>query len=68
MCFILQGELVTENVGMFFCSSSARSSFASVSCLQLSYISPELEVRRPVADICLYPRLINFVEFKFYGS
>jgi hypothetical protein len=41
------------NVVVVFCSSSARASFVGVSCLQLGYLSPAVEVRQPVADIFL---------------
>jgi hypothetical protein len=54
--------------GYLFCSNSARASFACVSCMNLILLSPVLLVRRPVADICLYPRLIISVESKFYWS
>jgi hypothetical protein len=57
-----------ENTGYLFCSNSARASFAGVSCLQLIFLSPKLMVRRPVADICLYPWLIMSVEFRFYWN
>jgi hypothetical protein len=64
-CFILQGELVIENMVIFSCSNSARASFAGVSCFELIGLSPSLSVRWPVADIFLYQRLIISVEFKF---
>jgi hypothetical protein len=41
----------SANVAIFCCSSSARASFAGVSCLELVYQSPELVVRRSVAYI-----------------
>ena len=68
MCCILRGELVIENVVIFSCSNSARASFAGVSCLELASLSPAILVRWPVADICLYQRLIISVELKFYWN
>jgi hypothetical protein len=68
MCFILRGELAIENGVVFFCSNSGRASFAGVSCLQLTYLSPVLSVRRPVDVICLYSRSIISVEFILYWT
>jgi hypothetical protein len=64
----LRGELVIDNVVIFFCSNSVRASFAGVSCFQLVFLTPSLLVRWPVADICLYPWLIISVDFEFYRS
>jgi uncharacterized MnhB-related membrane protein len=66
-CFILRSELVIENV-VIFSWNSARTSFAGVSCFELIGQSPAFWVRWPVADICLYQRLIISVELKFYWS
>jgi hypothetical protein len=67
-CFILRGELAIENVVIFSCSNSARASFAGVSFFELMSLSPAFLVRWPVADICLYQRLIISVEFKYHWN
>ncbi|KAG1768795.1 hypothetical protein EDD22DRAFT_210349 [Suillus occidentalis] len=41
------------------------ASFVGVSFTSLGSVTP-LEVRLPVADVCLYPRLIISLEFIFY--